>query len=855
MKILRHFLAALAVPPLFATPATAADKLAMQSDLDHVWILMAAALVFFMQVGFLLLEAGTVRSKNSVNVAQKNLMDFLVSTATFGGVGFMVMFGASQGGFYGWDEGLLFFGAADDWTMTFFVFQLMFCGTAATIMSGAVAERMTINGYLIGAVLIGLVIYPMAGHWAWGGLLGAEGTPYLAGLGFMDFAGSTVVHSVGAWVALAAIVIIGPRIGKFDEAGNPRVLQGHSSVLATSGALILFIGWIGFNGGSLLSGGAGIAPIVVNTILAGAAGGLTLMLIGKSVTGVYRPDATINGLLGGLVAITAGADVMTPAASFLIGALGAIVVFIATWGMENILKLDDPLGAIPVHGFAGAFGTIAVALFAPEEALLAGSRSAQLLVQLQGVGMIFVWAFGLAFTVLKLVDLLLPGPEGGRGLRVPELYEVEGLNQHEHNAPMGTGILQTIMADLARDHAGAMRKVELDYGDEAYETAELFNRIIDNIADERAAEEHTYQTRKAERMAVEAEVAQVVEACARGDYSRRVATAGREGFLLELCLGINRLCEASERGLNDLQRVLDEVAGGGLSARMSEGFEGRFADIGAAVADMTQGIADLMASVGTSAGAVSDASTRISDVSARLQRASTDQAAAIGDSVALLDDLARAAAESGQEAKKADELCRAAFEQSRTGQAVADQLLEQIDHIQRASGAIGSALELIDSIARQTTLLSINASVEASRSGGGGSGEGFKVVAQEIRALAQRTAEASREIRERTTSVQQSVLRGVDLVAQAAGALSEINSAVAESSGLVARLAETGALQTGRSTAIQGKVRSISGMASASLDMATETATLSLRLDVEAQETTRQLGRFKLPGNNDQLAA
>jgi len=842
-----------------AAPAAAADTApatALQSDLDHVWVLTAAALVFFMQVGFLLLEAGTVRSKNSVNVAQKNLMDFLVSTATFGGVGFMLMFGASQSGLFGWDTSLLFFGAADDWAMAFFVYQLMFCGTAATIMSGAVAERMSINGYLIGAVLIALVIYPVAGHWAWGGLLGAEGAPYLASKGFLDFAGSTVVHSVGAWVALAAIVILGPRIGKFDENGKPRVLHGHSSVLATSGALILYIGWIGFNGGSLLSGGAGIAPIVVNTIVAGAAGGLALMAIGKAVTGVYRPDASINGLLGGLVAITASADLMDPSSAFFIGFLGGVVVFVSTWVMENVFKLDDPLGAIAVHGFAGAFGTIALAVFAPAEALPAGTRLAQAMVQIEGVAMVFAWAFGVAFAVFKVADLVMQGPDGGRGLRVSERFEIEGLNQHEHDSPMGTGILQTIMADIARNHGGQMSKVELDYGDEAYETSVLFNRIIDNIAAERATEEQTYQTRKAERMAVEAEVAEVVASCSRGDYSKRLSTAGRDGFLLELCNGINALCEASENGLTDLQRVLDEIGDGCLTARMAEGYEGRFAELGEAVDRMSRGIGELMASIGETAGSVSDAGAEIAAASDRFHRRSTDQAQAIDASVQLLDELAASAAETAQEAQRADALCQAALRHSEAGQALSSQLMSQIEDIQGTTGKITQALELIESIARQTTLLSINASVEAARSGGPEtSNEGFKVVAQEVRALAQRSSDAANEIRERTKSVHSSVTRGVDLVAQAANALREINGAMAESSGTVSRLALTGGEQMTRAAAIQTQVRSISEMASANLALAAETSALSHRLDSNAQETLAQLARFDLPDGDDRLAA
>ncbi|MFT6072961.1 MAG: Amt family ammonium transporter, partial [Alphaproteobacteria bacterium] len=231
-----------------------------QDNANHVWTMTAAALVLAMQLGFMMLEAGFVRSKNSINVAQKNLTDFIFSVAIFYLFGFGIMFGASYGGLFGSDQ--FFWNMMDDWHYTFFVFQAVFVGTAATIMSGAVAERMQFGAYILASCVLALVIYPVFGHWAWGNLLIAENTAWLAEAGFIDFAGSTVVHSVGAWIGLAGIVVLGARRGKFNADGTPNRLNGHSMVLASGGVILLWVGWIGFNGGSTTTGSGDFARIV-----------------------------------------------------------------------------------------------------------------------------------------------------------------------------------------------------------------------------------------------------------------------------------------------------------------------------------------------------------------------------------------------------------------------------------------------------------------------------------------------------------------------------------------------------------------------------------------------------------------
>ncbi len=461
--------------------AAAEARFALQSNLDHVWTMIAAGLVFFMQAGFLFLEAGLVRSKNSINVAQKNVTDFILSTLVFGAVGYMLMFGKSPHGYFGWDSELFMFDKISDWSFTFFVFQLVFCGTAATIISGAAAERMKIEGYMFAAVMTGLLIYPVAGHWAWGNLLNDSNQPLLASWGFIDFAGSTVVHSVGAWIALSTVIILGPRLGRYDENGKLNRIHGHSPVLATFGCLILWIGWIGFNGGSTTAGTSAFSIIITNTVVSGAIGGFVQMVLGKVHEGLYRPEYTINGILAGLVGITAGCDAVTVWNALIIGATASVIAFYGQMLMENTLKLDDAIGAIPVHGFAGAWGTIILAFLAEPEKLAAGSAMQQFWVQLSGVALVFTWAFGVSFIALWCLNKVWGSFPNG-GLRITEEDEHQGLNISEHGATLGSGELLKAMKSMAEGSSIAGKKLEVEHGDEMGELADAFNRIIDKMA-------------------------------------------------------------------------------------------------------------------------------------------------------------------------------------------------------------------------------------------------------------------------------------------------------------------------------------------------------------------------------------
>ncbi len=399
--------------------------------IDTSWVLVAAFLVFFMQAGFAMVEAGFTRAKNAGNIVLKNLMDFSAGSVAYWLVGFALMYGASAAGLLGTT------GFASPWSVkglewtglpieAFWMFQVVFAGTAATIVSGAMAERTRFASYLTFAFVISALIYPVLGHWIWGG-------GWLARLAVpvKDFAGSTVVHSVGGWAALAGVLAVGARMGRFSQGprnGIEPAVAGHSLTLAALGVFILWFGWFGFNPGSTLGvtgdRAALAARVAVNTNLAAATGALAGLFLSKLHRGKFAVDAALNGTLAGLVAITAGAPYVSDIGALIIGVLGGATMYGATLLLEA-WRVDDAVGAIPVHGVAGAVGTLAVGLFDLETGLLYGAGPAQLVSQLIAVVACFVWTFGvswLAFAAIKAV----------MGLRVTPEEEAHGLDVHEH---------------------------------------------------------------------------------------------------------------------------------------------------------------------------------------------------------------------------------------------------------------------------------------------------------------------------------------------------------------------------------------------------------------------------------------
>lgn len=454
------------------------DGLAKLTDfgqrLDLVWVIIAAALVLLMQIGFMLLEAGTVRSKNSINVAQKNLLDFAFATAGFAAVGFMFAFAASSTFPIGWNSDYLFLQNIDSSTITFFVFQVMFCGTAATIVSGAVAERMRLSAYVITSIVVAIVIYPVFVQWAWGNALGANPGAFLANLGFVDFAGSTVVHATGAWVALAACLILGPRFGRFDENGKPVRMSGQSPVLATAGAFLLFVGWIGFNGGSTVAASKDVPHIVLNTILAGSFGATIGYLISWRQDGIILPEKSLNGMLGGLVAVTAGCMVLDTGGAMLVGALGGAGAIWFNTLLEKKFKIDDAVGAIGVHGFAGAIGTIALAFLAAPETLPLKDPISQAGVQLAGVAVNFLWTFGVGLALFTFVNAFMH-------MRISAQEEHHGMNLVEHGTRFGIGHVEDALHSLVSGEADLKTRMKVEPGDEAEQLTALFNSLMDNL--------------------------------------------------------------------------------------------------------------------------------------------------------------------------------------------------------------------------------------------------------------------------------------------------------------------------------------------------------------------------------------
>lgn len=410
-------------------------ELLTQANANILWTLLAAILVMLMQAGFACVECGFTRAKSAGNIMMKNFIDFSAGAVVFFLLGFALMFGTDIGGFVG-GSGFALGGATPtdgdgQWTLTFWFFQSVFAATAATIVSGAIAERTKFAGYLIMTVLITGLIYPISGHWAWGSLwLGDAGAGWLEGLGFADFAGSTVVHSVGAWVGLAGAIVLGPRLGKYASDGTPRAIPGHNIPLAGLGVLILWFGWFGFNPGSTTTADGTIGYIAVNTTLAAATGTLGAMIMAWIRYGKPDVSMTMNGALAGLVGITAGCFDVAPVGALAIGFTSGLLCVISIEVIDRFFKVDDPVGAISVHGVCGAWGTLCVGLFgAPGfggvTGLFYGGGIEQLLIQMLGVAVVFVWAFGMGYVAFKAVDLIV-------GIRVSPEDEAKGLDISEH---------------------------------------------------------------------------------------------------------------------------------------------------------------------------------------------------------------------------------------------------------------------------------------------------------------------------------------------------------------------------------------------------------------------------------------
>ena len=450
-----------------AAPPTMEDVQKTLGDhkvlLDTMWVMVTAFLVFWMQAGFAYVEGGLTRAKNTNNIMMKNLMDFCLGTVAYWAIGFGIMFG--DGNLFMGMTGFLLTGAdnspatgdaytgvysALNWTgvplFAKFMFQLVFAGTTATIVSGAMAERTKFQSYLVYSFIISAFIYPVVGHWIWGG-------GWLAKQGVWDFAGSTVVHSCGGWMALVGAIVVGPRIGKYTKDKKPLAIPGHSLPMAALGVFILWLGWFGFNPGSTMAADVSIAQIAMTTNVAAATGAIAALATSWIIFGKADVSMTLNGVLAGLVAITAGCAFVSPISAAIIGLLGGVAVVLAVILIDKV-GVDDPVGAVSVHGVCGALGTLCVGLFASEKyapsgttgnGLLFGGGATLLMNQAIGVAAVFGWSVTMGFIVFFALKYTM-------GLRVTPEEEVGGLDIGEHGSEAYPDWSPTLHAPVPTDH-------------------------------------------------------------------------------------------------------------------------------------------------------------------------------------------------------------------------------------------------------------------------------------------------------------------------------------------------------------------------------------------------------------------
>lgn len=783
-----------------ASPAQAGWVEAEKTPLDHGWLVIAAILVFMMQIGFLFLEAGTVRSKNSINVAMKNLADFVITTLAFALAGFSLMFGPTLGGIVGWSSELALLGFDNLSIATFFLFQVMFCGTASTIVSGAVAERMKFGAYLCYTLLIAALVYPLVGHWAWGGLLADTGEGWLEARGYVDFAGSSVVHMVGGVAALAAVIAIGPRIGRFTADGTPIRIQGHSPVLTMAGVLLLWIGWLGFNAGGAAMGSDDFGHALINTLMAGATGAAAAMLLGRLRDGYYLPERMTNGLIGGLVAITAGCVAATTFGAIWTGALGGIV---AIWGqewLERRWKLDDAVGAVAAHAMSGTVGILTIA-FAGAAERLPHARWDQFIVQATGAAAIAAFTFAICWPAMLLARRF-------NYLRISQKEELEGLNQAEHCARLGTGELQAVVAELSRGDADLSSRVRIEEGDESADLAYVFNGFLDKLeADQRQRDE--------ELRAVHA----------RADLEN----ARRERIELE-------------RAAAEQARLRDEAR---EAARRATRLEGLLSSFDSTVAQAVEMLLAASTALDKTADRLSADVTQTSgdaDCALAGARDALDNATAVAAATEQLADTTRSIA---QQMEMVRDVTVCAAEAGKDG-------VRLIESLRDSTSSISSVVDFIDSVANETNLLALNASIEAARAGE--SGHGFAVVAKEVKGLSQQTAQAAKSVMGRIDDIKGAVEQAIGAIMSIAGSIerteaaalsvaastSQQSSATADISARAAQAAATSSLldtRIGSLSAGAGSVAASADEVRGAAAALTETAKLlSAALDTEFRQ-------------------
>ena len=864
----------------------------MQESLNLLWVVIAAGMVLFMQAGFTAVESGKTRAKNTINVAMKNMMDFVVSVMAFWALGFGLMFGASAAGWLG-TSGFFLTGELQPKDYAMFVFQAVFAATAATIISGAVAERMRFVAYAIVSLVTVALIYPVSGHWIWGG-------GWLAEMGMVDFAGSTVVHSLGAWIGLAGIVMLGPRLGRFNKDGSANHLQGHNLVLAVMGVLILWFGWFGFNGGSLLEVSNDLALVVLNTLLAPAFAAGIVLVSSLVFFGRLMVEKLLTAVIAGLVAVTAGANMLTPSGAIWIGIGAGAIVCLFEYLMAK-WRLDDPVNVVASHGVAGVWGTLAMAFFVPSELLPAGSMLAQLGVQLIGVLAVFAWGFGLGlllFWVLKQMNVLRVPPEG----------EEMGLNRYEHGASSGVYDVMAAMREMAKSGRfdqklavepgtdegllatafneltgsvnqsiselnrvlGAVaqgdfsKRIEEDLPGDLARIKEVVNSSVSSIGVTRSSLEKVmqglYQGDFSVRMAQEvrgelrdkvdqamtrlqstmSEINQVMAAMAQGHFSQRIEVAV-EGELLLVKQNVNLSMDLMQKAINELNQVVASQAEGDFSVTMSEGYQGDLQTLQANMNVSSTHLLQVLNEMLMIADQVANASDHVASGGEVLNEMSSQQAASLQETNSTMNHMLSEIKHTTERTGQAEKLALSVNQASVQGDETMRQAIQAMQQIQASSKNIQDIIGMIEGIAFQTNLLALNASVEAARAGD--LGRGFAVVAGEVRSLAQRSAEAAKDIRRLIEDTVVQIGQGSQWVDLTGEKLAVMGQSIREVSGLIRGVAQAASEQTQGVTEVVSTLQRLDGMTQRTAQVAEESSVATGQLHQQVNRL-HELMRF-----------
>lgn len=452
------------------------------NQIDHIWIVICACFVFFMQAGFICYEVGFVRPKNVISVAIENIIAFVIATLAYCIVGFAFMFGQTKGGLIGTGNWFLQ-NLTSSYDHIFVLYELMFAGTAVTIFAGSMSERTKLKALIIAAIVTGAVIYPVFGHWVWGGVFQSQHT-LLSNLGFMDYAGATVVHATAGWVALAGTIVLGPRKGRWDENGKPRRMGRSNIPFAALGTFILWFSWFGFNGGNLLKFSDAVGLILLNTNIAAASGVVGAMIVTYLIARDQSyMEAVFNGALGGLVAITAGSDILTLWQAALVGLIAGGVVVLGSLLLLK-LKIDDAVNAIPIHGIGGVCGTILCVVFASPDKLVLPTRPQQIFAQLLGVGVNFVWAFGVGLVMFliinKTIGLRVSDEEEEKGLNVAEFSDISSWLEHLKEVHYEE-LTQDLYSTIQKQNADLQRQSNLLAATQERERKQLARDLHDGV--------------------------------------------------------------------------------------------------------------------------------------------------------------------------------------------------------------------------------------------------------------------------------------------------------------------------------------------------------------------------------------